>query len=877
MANKQKLKKRSSYGPSNTKVKEEKSAKKRKSKNIFGGSKEKKPRKKRHILLILFLIVMIMVSLSGLSFAVYIMVSAPEFKVEKLYKSSSSIIYDAEGNVIANLSREKRENVTYDELPDVLVDAIVATEDSKFFQHSGVDLLRFGKAVLGQLLGHSDAGGASTLTMQIIKNTYSDKASHGVKGIIRKFTDIYMAVFKLEKTYTKQEIMEFYVNQAAMGMQYYGVAQAAETYFGKNIGELNLSEAATIAGLFQAPNAYYPFSYPEKAEARRNIVLNLMVRHGYITQEEADAAKAIKMSDLLKNTANTTKKTYEYQDFIDTVVAEVIRDTKDDPYLTSMSIKTTMIKDKQDAINKVYSGETFNWKDDEIQAGIAVTNVHDGAVVAVGANRNRTGVKLYNYATDIKRHPGSTIKPIMDYGPAIEYRGWGTGTMVVDDYYTYSNGQSLHNFDGGYKGIMTVKTALAQSRNVPALQAFQATSQQEKYEFVTNLRITPEVHNDEIYESSSIGAFNGVSPLELSAAYGAFARGGIYIEPYTYTEIVYNDTNMTVVKTPVKERVMSEETAFMINMILKYAVTSGNVSCVSVSGTDIAGKTGTSSVDSNQARQYGINPSIAIGDAWQVAYSPDYAIATWYGYDEQITKEHYLKNSEGWAGRKGITNALVPRIMDKNSRWEQPSGVVAVDIELGSSPTMLASSYTPDSQRSTEYFRKGTEPTEVSTRFSQLSNVSNLTYTNIGNQIQLSWTPISTPEAINETYLQNYFSEGYGTFATKYYQNRLNYNNEYIGTVLYEIFIKNSDGSLTSLGTTSANNFTVNLYNATSATYVVKSRYSIFSLNASNGTEINVKINSVIQLPGDDDDENKKDDDQDEEKRDDEEQDKNGE
>lgn len=799
-------------------------------------------KRKKHVLLIILLSIMIFIATCGLAFTVYIIAASPEFKVEELYKTSSSILYDTENNVIAELGVQKRDNVTYDELSDVLVDAIVATEDSKFFQHSGIDLLRFGKAVFGQLLGHSDAGGGSTLTMQIVKNTYNGTVSSGIRGIVRKFTDIYMAVFKVEKAYTKQEILEFYVNQPFLGSNSYGVGQASETYFGKTVSELNLSEAATIAGLFQAPGAYDPYIYPEKAENRRNIVLNLMLRHGYITKEEAETAKAIPLKSLL---VGRSAFTVEYQGFVDTVVAEVIKKTKLDPATTSMKIYTTMVKSKQDVVNNLYNGTLgYKWKNDVVQSGIAVTDVDDGSIVAIGTGRNKTGERTYNYATSIHRHPGSTAKPIFDYGPAIEYLGWGTGQTIIDDVYTYTGGTSINNVDRGYNGIMTIKTALAKSRNIPALQAFQANTQENIYEFVTNLGIKPELHNGEIYESSSIGAFDGVSPLELSAAYGAFSRGGYYIEPYSFTKIVYNDTDETYTYTPTKSKAMSEETAYMINQILHYAVTSGSISTGSVSGTDLASKTGTSSVPNETVKNLGLSYS-AIRDSWQVTYSPDYAIAFWYGYDT-ITKEHYLTTNEGWSARKAIATQLTKNIMKKNSRWTKPDGVITVDIELETNPVQLASENTPDNLRSTEYYKKGTEPTEVSTRFNKLENVSNLTYTSTNNLITLTWSPIETPDAIDPTWLQDYFNTGYKPWSDKYYQRRLEYNAANIGTLQYSIYLKNSDGSLSYVGSTPNSSFTTTLTNASSATFVVKSTYSIFTYNASSGTEITARITSPV-------------------------------
>lgn len=818
-----------------------------KKKNTTSGeaTQSNKKTKKKNIrskILIVLMFFLIAGALACLSFCVYIIATCPEFDKNELYKSGSSTVYDADMNVIAELGVEKRVNVTYDELPEVLIDAIIATEDSKFFMHDGIDLLRFSKAALQQLLGKSGAGGGSTLTMQIVKNTYQGTyglEASGLKGIMRKFKDIYMAVFKVEKSYTKQEIIEFYVNQGFLGNGAGGVEQASQVYFGKSVGELNLPEAALIAGLFQAPTMYNPYAYPEKAEARRNLVLSLMVRHGYISEDEANIAKSIKVEDMLSGYSYSYS---EWQGFLDTLVVDVEKETGNNPYSTAMKIYTTLKQDKQKVINQLYDGTLYKWKNEVVQCGIAVTDVKTGAVVAVGSGRNKGGKeRTYNYATEIKRHPGSTAKPIFDYGPAIEHASWGTGTTVVDDVYTYSNGQSINNVDLKYNGILTAKKALATSRNVTALQAFQATSQKQKYEFVTNLGITPELHgNNEIYESSSIGAFDGVSPMELSAAYAAFARGGYYIEPYTFTKIEYVDTGDTYVHTVTKTKAMSEETAYMVNMILKYAVTSGTIGVGSVPGSDVASKTGTSSVPNETVKNLGLSSS-AIRDIWQGIYSPDYSIAFWYGYDI-ITKENYLTSNEGWNARRSIARALAPRILEKNSRWTQPDGVVQVEIELETNPVQLASEFTPDSLKSSEYFRKGTEPTDVSTRFSQLENVTNLSYTSVGNQIQLSWTPIDTPDAIDSSYLENYFQTNYSRWAEKYLNKRIEYNNGNVGYVVYEVFLRNPDGSLNSLGITSNSTFTTSL-NSSTATFVVKSTYTIYKPNASSGASVTVKLN----------------------------------
>lgn len=794
-------------------------------------------------ILTLFMLLMVLVFIAVLAFVIYIIISAPEFEAEKLYTKEASIIYDAKGNEIARLGTENRERVTYDDLPEVFIDALVATEDSRFFQHSGVDMARFLKATLGQLAGSSGAGGASTLTMQIAKQRINGNEASGIKGIIRKFSDIYVSVFKLEKNYTKEQIIELYVNIPQLG-SVYGIEQASQKYFGKSISEVSLSEAALLAGIFQAPTAYNPFNSTEKAEARRNQVLNLMERHGYITKEECELAKSIKVEDLIVKSGTSTNK---YQGFINTVIEEVKKRTGKDPYTVSMKIESTMMPEKQDVINNIYNGKTsFKWADDAIQAGIAVTDVKTGAIIAVGASRKQ-GELVYNYATMINRHPGSSAKPLFDYGPAIEYLNWSTGTTLVDDAYTYSNGAYIKNWDNGYRGIMTVKTALASSRNIPALQAFQAVNQSDINKFVTGLGITPEYEKGSTFinESHSIGGFNGVNPVQMSAAYGAFARGGIYIEPYSFTKVEFLDTGEIYTVTPEKRTVMSEATAYMINMILKYAVTSGNVTAGSKSGTDIASKTGTSTVSAAAKKAAGITGSI-IGNSWQMSYSPQYVCAVWVGYDNEVTKEHYLTSSKGSYARKTLSVELTKGIQESGHTWTKPSSVVSATIELETIPLALASDYTPSKLRSTEYFKAGTVPDEVSTRFSKLENPTGLTATYNMGVVNLTWNAIKTPDAIDTTYLTNYFNEGYKTFAEKYLKKRLEYNEKNIGNIGYEVYISNSSSGYTSLGFTTNNSFTYNGTLSESRTFMVKSSYSKFKDNMSPGTTVVVNPTGEI-------------------------------
>ena len=780
-------------------------------------------------ILILFMLFLIFCLTVGIIFTLYVIINSPKFDTANLYSKESSVLLDKNGNEFARLGTENRELVTYEELPQVLIDAIISTEDSRYYQHNGVDLARFSKAVIGQLLGHSDAGGGSTLTMQVVKNTYTSTESSGISGIIRKFTDIYMAVFKVEKSYTKEQIIEFYVNIPYLGSGSYGVEQACQIYFNKSVDEISLSEAALIAGLFQAPGAYDPYLFPEKAESRRNMVLNLMYRHGYITELERDLAKSISIKTLLKPSESTTRK---YQGYIDTVVSEVIDRTGNDPATTSMTIYTTLDTDKQDVIDNIY--DTYKWKNEKAQAAMAVIDVKDGSISAVGAGRNKVTERSLNYATSINRHPGSTAKPIFDYGPAIEYLGWSTGHTVVDDTYTYSGGGSIKNWDNSYDGIMTASNALGASRNIPALYAYQQLNQDQIKEFVTNLGINPEYENGYINESHSIGGFNGVSPLELAAAYAAFARGGTYIEPYSFTKLEYSNTGETYTIKPKKIKAMSDSTAYMINVMLSDAVTNGHISAGSSNGTQIASKTGTSTVDSSIKKSHGIKGSI-IGDAWQVTYSPDTVVSLWYGYDK-ISKDYYLTQNEGSNNRRSISKLLGKGLLNTGTSFKKPTTVVSAEIELETDPLELASPGTPENLRSTVYFKKGTVPNETSVRFQKLAAPTDLDYTINNNSLTITWSGIPTPKALDINYLTDYFSKNvYANWGDKYLNKRIEYNNTALGGVAYSVYMNG-----TYLGTTTQTNYT---YNGTiTGDTEIKVKTTYVHYNACDSDEVSIMV-----------------------------------
>ena len=797
--------------------------------------KEKRKNMTKNTILIILLSLAILVVSLILVFSIYIIVKSPDFETEKLYNQEATVLKDKNGEEFARIGRFNRDVVTYDELPEVLVDAIVATEDSRFFQHDGFDIARFLKATLGHLGGNSGAGGASTLTMQVVKNNLTSTEADGIEGIIRKFTDIYMSIFKVEKKYTKEEIIEFYVNDPWLGGTAWGVEQASQQYFGKSVSDLSLPEAALIAGIFNAPRTYNPFNNLDKATERRNTVLYLMNLHGYITDEQYEDAKAISVESLLieKQAIELNK----YQSFIDAVYFEIKEDTGIDIYKTPTEIQTTMDKSVQDILINMNNGDYYKFVNDVVQVAAIVTDVHDGSVSGVTGRRNQNEELAYNLATQYKTQPGSTAKPILDYGPLIEYNNASTGTYFFDDVMTYSNGQSVKDADGRYQGMQTMRTALSTSRNIPAIQAFQQLDKSKIAEFAHSLGIN---YGEELFESYSIGGFDTVTAKDLAGAYSAFARGGYYIEPYTYTKIRLKDTGEEIEQKPKKEKVMSEETAYMITSILMTAQENNVGGNFKISGTDVAAKTGTSTYDLQTLRKLGI-PDSASRDNWNITYSPDYTIALWYGYEKLTTKEYYTDSNKAAGIRKTLMSAIAKKIYKTNSKFEKPSGVVSIEVEKETVPLQLPSDYTPQDMRMTELFKSGTEPNDVSIRYDKLNTPTNGKATISNGIISISWDAIKA-DAIDTNYLQSYFTENYSKWATKYYEKRISYNNDHIGYLGYQVYLKQSDGTLTSLGYTTNTSYTYNT-NGNEGTYkfIVKAQYSIFKDNESAGLEIEYK------------------------------------
>ena len=774
--------------------------------HLLDKPKSKGKRKKViKIILIVILVMFILGLLGGCAFIFYVIKKAPDFKQELLKEKESTIIYDSQGKEYAKLGLELRENIEYKDLSESFIDALIATEDSRFFQHNGFDLMRFIKAAAGQAVGQGDAGGGSTLTMQLSKNTFTSTNASGFEGIVRKFTDIYISIFQIEKNYTKEQIIEFYSNNHNLSGTIFGVQEASHHFFNKDAKDLTLTEAAIIVGMYQAPSSYNPFNHPQAAQKRRNTVLYLMERHGYITSEERKLAASIPIESLL---TDTSKPTNEYQGYIDLVCNEVQTKYGVDPYSTPMLVYTNMLRSNQDGINKIMDGKTsYKWKDEDMQAGIAVLDSNNGKILAIGAGRNRSGAKSFSYATfdeKSQRQIGSTAKPLFDYGPGMEYNNWSTYTIFDDSPYTYSNGKPISNVDNAYQGKITLRRALSGSRNIPALKAFQQVDNRKIVNYVTSIGITPEISNGTIHEAHAIGAFTGSNPLSMAGAYQIYSNGGYYYEPYSVSKIVFRDDNKTIEYSSPKVKIISDSTAYMITDVLKDVLELNGSSRAAKAGLGrdyIAAKTGTTNVDSKTVQAMHL-PSNIVRDYWIMGYTHNVVIGIWIGY-EKLNSKHYLNFYTDGNRRFSLLNE-VGKVSFKHDGidFARPKSVVSVSVEKGSNPPKLPSENTPSDEIVTELFKKGTEPTEVSTKYKAVGTPTNLSVTDFGSYVTLNWDAVTDPGYIEKGVFGYYI---YYNGEKLYFTENTNYTvsnmSSYYGTYSVRAGYKDTTDSISAPAT----------------------------------------------------------------------------
>lgn len=671
--------------------------------------------------------------------------SAPKLDKKLLSDPITSEVYDKNDKLFATLGgAENRDYIEFDQIPDLVKDAVLATEDVRFYKHGGIDIRRLAGAVLANVTRGFGSEGASTLTQQVVKRSFLSEE----KTLKRKAQEAWLSI-QLEKQYTKDEIFEMYVNKIYYSNNIYGIETASKYYFNKELQDLKLPEAAFLAGMPQSPNNYNPYDYPDRADNRKNIVLTLMHKHGKISKQQMEEAKAISVTKtLVPEKEHTEKNKNNYAAFLDTVIKEAQEQGDYNVYADGLKIYTTLDPKAQEYTEKMLNtNEIVQFPDDKFQTGLTLLDTKTGEVRAIGGYRKQEGRRLYNYATQMNnRHPGSTIKPILDYGPAIEYLKWSTYEQVVDEPYKYSNGVEINNFDQRHLGQMSIREALYRSRNIPALKAFQAVGQDKASEFASKLGLDVTIQG----ESASIGAVEGISPMKLAGAYATFGNKGIYNKPHTIRKIVLRDGETTVKTSPEPQVAMKDYTAYMISDMLKDTVSNlpgATGSAAIVPGLPMAGKTGTTNYTEKQIAQFNLNRKTDVPDSWFAGYTTNYTVAVWTGYSD---KKRPVSGSEQRIAQQ-ISKNLMAFVSDGSSTpdFSKPKSVVAAEVEKGSNPPRKPSKYTPSENITKELFVVGTEPTKVSEKFDMFESPSVTgEFNEEQNVINFSW---SHPRAGEET------------------------------------------------------------------------------------------------------------------------------
>ena len=630
---------------------------------------------KKILLWVAGIVVLLMVASAALFF--YYASSAPKISRSDLTSQSITTIYDDQNRVISRLGAQKREYAKDNQIPKQLKNAVVSIEDRRFYKHHGVDTIRILGAATSNVFGRS-AGmqGGSTLTQQLVKlSVFSTAASD--RTLKRKAQEAWLAI-NVEQHFSKSQILDFYINKVYMGNGIYGMQTAAQYYYGKDLKDLDLSQLALLAGMPQSPTYYNPLvSNTKYATQRRNEVLNAMVRSNYITQSQANQAASESVTAGLDPDHGNISGSGTAVDskVVDPYVKQVLADLQAqgyNPYSDGLKVHTNLDLDAQqhlyDAANK-----NVQFQNDKMQAGVAVTDPHNGQIIAMLGGRH-TGNVVYglNRAVQSNRSSGSTAKPLMDYGPAIEYLQWPTFKSIADTRFVFPGTNTvLHDFDKKYKGNMTMREALVQSRNVPAIRALQAVGIKRATSFLDGLGIS---QKQPYTLQNGIALY--ISPLQVSAAYAAFANGGTYYKPYYISSITTQDGSVKQFN-PKGKRAMNKATAYMITDMLKGVFTDsqGSATDARLDGVNQAGKTGTTNYPGNSSQS-------GVMDSWMAGYTKNYSIAVWTGYDHPLEpggsiSEQYVKSAQL------LYKDLMQYLDSQNhaSDWTMPDTVEAVRVK----------------------------------------------------------------------------------------------------------------------------------------------------------------------------------------------------
>ena len=618
--------------------------------------------------------------LGGLVFGYYAS-KAPTLSEKDLIATTSSKIYDNQNNLIADLGAEKRINVKTNEIPTDLVNAIVAIEDHRFFNHRGVDFIRIGGAFFSNLRGGRQGG--STLTQQLIKLTYFSTSSSD-QTLSRKIQEAWLAT-QLEQKATKQEILTYYINKVYMSNGNYGMQTAARSYYAKDLKDLSLPQVALLAGMPQAPNQYDPYTNPEAALQRRNLVLKEMLDMKSITNEQYESAVNTPVTDGLQSLTGSSNYPAYMDNYLKEVIQQVEEETGYNVLTTGMDVYTNVDTAAQKRLWDIYNSDEYvNYPDNELQVASTIIDVTNGKVIAQLGSRHQSSNVSFgtNQAVETNRDWGSSMKPISDYAPAIEYEEYNsTGVTIPDTPYNFpGTNTQFYNWDRQYYGNISMVYALQQSRNVPAVRALEKVGLKKAQKFLSSMGIDyPEMVYANAISSNTSDSSNkyGASSEKMAAAYATFANGGTYYKPQYVNRVVFSDGTTKNFETS-GTRVMKETTAYMMTDMLKSVITAGIGYNANISGLYHAGKTGTSNYADNELRKltkdYSYS-SIVTPDESFVGYTTQYSMAVWTGYTNRLTPVL----DDGIKVATDVYKQMMLYLYEQNGSgstdWTQPSGV----------------------------------------------------------------------------------------------------------------------------------------------------------------------------------------------------------
>jgi len=679
--------------------------------------RKEKPPRRRLLLRILGMLVSLGLALTlvaGVVLLMFFSANLPPLDLASITEySQTAVILDKDGNEISRVSGvENRIKTSIDTLPDHLINAVLAVEDTRFYQHPGIDIKRILGALWVDLRHMSFSEGASTITQQVVKNSQLSQE----KTISRKITEALLAL-QLERLYEKDEILEAYLNIIPFGEGAYGVETAAQLYFGKSAGDLTLPEAALLAGIPKSPTYYSPFDYPEDAKQRRNLILRLMADEGYISEEQMREAQNAPLG-----VREPTVREYPHGFFVDYVLdscQQYLGMSRSELIESGYTIRTTMDTDVQEKLEELFAAPAWfpasPGNGETCQAAAVVLDPRTGAILGIMGGRVEGEYQLrsFNRTISASRQPGSTIKPLAVYAPALEWHGYTPATPVLDEPVEYA-GYRPSNYDGTYRGQITVREALADSVNIPAVRILYDISPQAGSAFLKTVGIDLAEEDQNSLSVALGGISQGVTPLQLAQAYTIFPGEGKYRPAFCVLSIQDADGRVLWEQVPAYKEVLSEETAFLINDMLTSTTEEGTASVLKDLPFPVAAKTGTVQLPRTEAFS-GIS---GLNDSWVVAYTPKSLVTVWMGYDK-TTRDTYLPaNATGGTYPARLAKEILTAAVgdEEPVAFPKPLNIVEIPLDktaVAEGKIWIASPDTPAEDVWQEYFSSDNIPKET--------------------------------------------------------------------------------------------------------------------------------------------------------------------